>query len=60
VSKEADQDFRNLFTGNHYARIGQVTRAKEFCIHGLNGKVIVHIPLKDLENSWKGTSNMGV
>ena len=60
VSKEADQDFRNLFTGNHYAKIGQVTRAKEFCIHGLNGKVIVHIPLKDLENSWKGTSNMGV
>lgn len=58
VSQEADQDFRNLFIGSTFARIGRVTRAKELCIHGLRGNVVVHLPLKDLEKSWKGMPDM--
>ncbi len=56
VSNEADHDFQDLFAGNHYARIGRVTRTGELCIHGLSGRVIVHATLKDLEKSWKRTS----
>ncbi len=55
VSHEADHDFQDLFAGNHYARIGRVTRTRELCVHGLSGRVIVHAALKDLEKSWKGT-----
>jgi phosphoribosylformylglycinamidine synthase len=58
ASQEADQDFRNLFTGSLFAPVGRVTRTKELCIHGLKGNVVVHLPLKDLEKSWKGTSDV--
>ena len=55
VSGEVEKDFEALMVGKSCAKIGKVTETPLFCLRGLNGKVVVNVPVGDLRVSWKCT-----
>jgi phosphoribosylformylglycinamidine synthase len=55
VSGEVEKDFEALMVGKACAKIGKVTETPRLCLRGLNGKVVLNVPVSDLRVSWKRT-----
>jgi phosphoribosylformylglycinamidine synthase len=60
VSEEAKEEFEALTKGKACAEIGRVTKTRQLCVRGLNGKAIVDASLDDLSASWKRTFGGGI
>jgi len=55
VSGEVEKDFEALMVGKACAKIGKITETPRLCLRGLNGKVVLNVPVSDLRASWKRT-----
>jgi phosphoribosylformylglycinamidine synthase subunit PurSL len=49
------QEFETTMSGCPLACVGTVTAKPEFVVRGLNGEVIVSVPVQELKASWKKT-----
>jgi len=60
VSEKSKEDFEALMNGKVCAEVGRVTKNPCFCVHGLNGEVVVEASVRDLLASWKRPLSKGV
>jgi phosphoribosylformylglycinamidine synthase len=60
VSNKARENFETLMKKTACSEVGNVTKTPSLCILGLNGKVVVDVPLEVLLKRWKQTLSSGV
>jgi phosphoribosylformylglycinamidine synthase II len=59
VPEKCERDFEAVMRGCIYARIGRVTATPKLCVYGLDGDVVVDVPVNELLAWWKRTLGGG-
>jgi phosphoribosylformylglycinamidine synthase len=59
VPEKCERDFEAVMRECIYARIGRVTATPKLCVYGLDGDVVVDVPVDELLTWWKRTLGGG-
>jgi phosphoribosylformylglycinamidine synthase II len=59
VPEKCERDFEAVMRRCAYARIGRVTATPKLCVYGLDGDVVVDVPVDELLAWWKRTLGGG-
>lgn len=57
VPESKEEEFKRVMANATIAKIGRVTKEKNFVVYGLNGEAIVEEKVGELRNVWKSTFN---
>ncbi|NWF77551.1 MAG: phosphoribosylformylglycinamidine synthase subunit PurL [Chloroflexi bacterium] len=53
VAPEDRRQFEGMMAGIDFAAIGEVTRKEKLEVYGLNGKMILSVPIVELKEAWQ-------
>ncbi|MEM2630300.1 MAG: phosphoribosylformylglycinamidine synthase subunit PurL [Candidatus Bathyarchaeia archaeon] len=53
VPESKEKEFKKIMQGNTYAKIGKITKTRDFIIYGLNGNPVIEDKINSLRNAWK-------
>jgi len=55
VSQDRKKDFEKMMEGNAFACVGSVNKSGNFVVKGLNGRIVVNAPVRELKDAWQKT-----
>jgi phosphoribosylformylglycinamidine synthase len=53
ISPENRQQFEDMMAGVDFASVGEVTGKEELEVYGLNGEIVLSVPIAELKETWQ-------